>query len=214
MTAMVIDVDTPQGPGRVHIFGTGGRATIVLGHGAGGGIGAPDLQLLALELPGDGFTVCLVEQPWRVAGKKIAGRPPTLDAAWLPIIAAVRRRSPVGTAGSSGSLIVGGRSAGARVACRTAQTVAADGVLALSFPLHPPGRPETSRAGELRTPLAHGIRVRVIQGSTDPWGTPVEVAAELPDAAHVREVAGAHSFTRRPIDVLVATRTALAELLA
>lgn len=214
MTSTLIDVETPQGPGRVHVFGAGSRATLVLGHGAGGGIGAPDLQLLAAELPGDGFTVCLVEQPWRVAGRRIAGRPPTLDAAWVPIVAAVRPAGPAGGALPPGPLIVGGRSAGARVACRTAQTVGAVGVLALSFPLHPPGRPERSRAEELRAPLDHGIGVRVVQGSTDPWGTPAEVAAELPDAAYVREVAGAHSFTRRPLDVLAAARAALTELLA
>ena len=114
--------------------------TLVLGHGAGGGIEARDLVALAKALPERGVTVVRVEQPWRVAGRKVAGPPATLDRAWLAVLEALAVAGP---------LVVGGRSAGARVACRTAAQVGAAGCLALAFPLHPPGRPEKSRLDEL-----------------------------------------------------------------
>lgn len=205
--AQRIDVETDQGPGRAHIY-TGEaavRASVVLGHGAGGGIGAGDLLLLAARLPTLGYRVILIEQPWKVAGRKIAGRPPTLDAAWIPMLAQV----PI-----EGELIVGGRSAGARVACRTAAMTGAAGVLCLSFPLHPPGRPEASRAAELRAPGEHGIPVRVIQGAKDPFGSPQEVRAEMSDPGWVAQVAGAHSFGKQPLDVLAAAQNFLDDLTA
>lgn len=189
-------IDTPGGPGRAITYAASGHAplaTVVLSHGAGGGLGASDLVLLARALPERGYRVILVEQPWKVAGRKIAGRPPTLDAAWVPIVAALDVAGP---------LVVGGRSAGARVACRTAAAVGASGVLCLSFPLHPPGKPEASRAGELREPLGHGIPVRVVQGERDPFGGPDEVRAELTDPGWVAGVPGTHSFGRTPTEVL------------
>jgi predicted alpha/beta-hydrolase family hydrolase len=178
--------------------------TVVLGHGAGGGIGAPDLALLAETLPALGYDVVLVEQPWRVAGRKIAGPPPTLDLAWVAVLGDLDRTGP---------LIVGGRSAGARVACRTAYDTGAAGVLALSFPLHPPGRPEKSRAEELRAPGRRGIPIRVVQGERDPWGSPAAVGAELDHPEWVASVAGAHSFTRQPRDVADAVARLLPELI-
>ena len=201
-----VELPTAQGPGRAHIY-TGSapeRANVVLSHGAGGGIGASDLMLLAKSLPAHGYRVILLEQPWKVAGRKVAGRPPTLDAAWVPMLAELALPGPV---------VVGGRSAGARVACRTAYTVGASGVLALSFPLHPPGKPEASRAAELRAPGEHGIPVRVIQGARDPFGTPAEVRAELADPAWVAEAAGTHSFGKTPTDVLDAALAYLPELI-
>ncbi|WP_353944634.1 alpha/beta family hydrolase [Streptomyces sp. HUAS MG91] len=136
-------------------------------HGAGGGIEARDLQALATTLPAHGVTVALVEQPWRVAGKKLAPAPKTLDAAWHDLWPALTAPGlPV---------IAAGRSAGARVACRTAADLGAAAVLALSFPLHPPGRPEKSRAGEL---LGAGVPTLVVQGGNDPFGKP----AEFPDS--------------------------------
>jgi predicted alpha/beta-hydrolase family hydrolase len=93
-----------------------------------------------------------------------------------------------------GPLVVGGRSAGARVACRNAAAVGARAVVALSFPLHPPGKPESSRAAELAMPAAHGIAVHVVQGRTDPFGTPAEVEAVLPPGATLDVVTGAHSI--------------------
>ncbi|MCI3932960.1 alpha/beta hydrolase family protein [Streptomyces sp. AN091965] len=139
------------------------RAVLAVGHGAGGGIEARDLQAIAAALPAHGVTVALVEQPWRVAGKKVAPAPKTLDTAWRGLWPALAEPGlPV---------IAGGRSAGARVACRTAVELGAAAVLALSFPLHPPGRPEKSRADEL---LGAGVPTLVVQGGNDPFGKPAE----------------------------------------
>ncbi|MGW3104077.1 alpha/beta hydrolase family protein [Streptomyces sp. NPDC001100] len=139
------------------------RFVLAVSHGAGGGIEARDLQALAAVLPAHGVTVALVEQPWRVAGKKVAPAPKTLDVGWRGIWPAVAKPGlPV---------ISGGRSAGARVACRTATELGAAAVLALSFPLHPPGRPEKSRADEL---LGAGVPTLVVQGGNDPFGKPAE----------------------------------------
>ncbi|NEC91635.1 alpha/beta family hydrolase [Streptomyces sp. SID12501] len=157
------------------------RFVLAVGHGAGGGIEARDLQALAGELPAHGVTVALVEQPWRVAGKKMAPAPKTLDAGWRGIWPALAKPGlPV---------IAGGRSAGARVACRTAGELGAVAVLALSFPLHPPGRPERSRAAEL---LGAGVPVLVVQGGNDPFGKP----AEFPPGEHelVEVPYGDHGF--------------------
>lgn len=139
------------------------RLVLAVGHGAGGGIEARDLRALAAALPGRGVSVALVEQPWRVAGKKLAPAPKTLDTGWRGIWPAVVAPGlPV---------ISGGRSAGARVACRTARELGAHAVLALGFPLHPPGRPEKSRADEL---LGAGVPTLVVQGGNDPFGRPDE----------------------------------------
>jgi predicted alpha/beta-hydrolase family hydrolase len=132
-------------------------------HGAGGGIEARDLRALAEVLPPHGVSVALVEQPWRVAGKKVAPAPKTLDVGWRGVWPALARPGP--------PVVFGGRSAGARVACRTATELGAVAVLALSFPLHPPGRPEKSRAGEL---LGAGVPTLVVQGGADPFGKPEE----------------------------------------
>ncbi|MFI6352848.1 alpha/beta family hydrolase [Streptomyces sp. NPDC050743] len=139
------------------------RLVLALSHGAGGGIEARDLQALAGTLPAHGVTVALVEQPWRVAGKKLAPAPKTLDTGWRGIRPAL--------AGMELPVISGGRSAGARVACRTAAELGAHAVLALSFPLHPPGKPEKSRAEEL---LGSGVPTLVVQGGNDPFGKPEE----------------------------------------
>ncbi|MFI1417165.1 alpha/beta family hydrolase [Streptomyces sp. NPDC020731] len=158
-------VETDAGPARITWHRARDRARLVLavGHGAGGGIGARDLEALAAELPAHGVTVALVEQPWRVAGKKVAPAPKTLDTGWRGIWPALAKPGlPV---------ISGGRSAGARVACRTATELGAHAVLALSFPLHPPGRPEKSRADEL---LGAGVPTLVVQGGNDPFGRPGE----------------------------------------
>ncbi|MFB7827851.1 alpha/beta hydrolase family protein [Streptomyces hydrogenans] len=139
------------------------RRVLALGHGAGGGIEARDLAALAAALPARGVTVALVEQPWRVAGKKVAPAPKTLDTGWRGLWPALAEPGlPV---------VAGGRSAGARVACRTGAELGAAAVLALSFPLHPPGRPESSRAAEL---LGTGLPTLVVQGGNDPFGKPAE----------------------------------------
>jgi len=157
-------VETDTGTARITWHrATDPRAVLALSHGAGGGIEARDLQALAAALPAHGVTVALVEQPWRVAGKKVAPAPKTLDAGWRGIWPSL--------SGMELPVISGGRSAGARVACRTATELDAHAVLALSFPLHPPGKPEKSRAQEL---LGTGRPTLVVQGGSDPFGRPAE----------------------------------------
>ncbi|MCX4883477.1 alpha/beta family hydrolase [Streptomyces sp. NBC_00847] len=162
MTTEIIGTDA--GDARITLHrATKARLVLAVSHGAGGGIEARDLRALAQVLPGHGVSVALVEQPWRVAGKKVAPAPRTLDVGWRGIWPAL--------AGTGLPVISGGRSAGARVACRTATELGAHAVLALSFPLHPPGRPEKSRAGEL---LGAGVPTLVVQGGNDPFGKPDE----------------------------------------
>jgi predicted alpha/beta-hydrolase family hydrolase len=155
-------ISTPHGPARVTNLHpvTNAVASLVLTHGAGGGIDAIDLVALAEALPKHGYDVHLLEMPWRVAGKKVASRPPVLDECFEAVYAKLKLTGPV---------VIGGRSAGARVACRLATPLGADGVLALAFPLHPPGRPESSRLSELE--LATCPRL-VIQGEKDTFGGP------------------------------------------
>jgi predicted alpha/beta-hydrolase family hydrolase len=132
---------------------------------------------LAAALPRQGVSVFRIEQPWHVAGKKVAWRPPLLDEATVACVNAIRVRTP---------LVLGGRSAGARVACRLAGGLGAVGCVALSFPLHPPGRPGSSRLPEL---LGAGVPTLVVQGERDPFGGPdqfpptVELAP-VPEADH------------------------------
>lgn len=160
----VWDVPTDRGPARVHAHeSTAPQRRLVLGHGAGGGVTVPDLAALAAALPSGGTSVWLVEQPWVVAGRRVAPAPPVLDDAWQQVLANVPRDVP---------LVTGGRSAGARVACRTAPAVAAAAVVALAFPLHPPGRPERRRADELDVPA---VPVLVVQGRSDAFGRPEEI---------------------------------------
>jgi predicted alpha/beta-hydrolase family hydrolase len=187
-------VPTPAGEARITRFPPRGRrrALLALGHGAGGGVEAPDLQAIAAALPADGVEVALVEQPWRVAGRRLAPAPTTLDVGWVPVVELLRE----GAAGRGGGvpLIVGGRSAGARVACRTGLATGASGVLALAFPLHPPGKPEKSRADEL---LASGLPTLIVQGATDPFGAPSEFP-KLPKTHRlVGLAAGNHVFAVR-----------------
>lgn len=198
-------IETPVGPARAHIERATGavRGTLVVSHGAGGGIDAPDLVALR-ALVADGWNYVRVEQPWRVAGRRIAPAPKTLDTAWLPIMAALRDRRGRLT----GPWVTGGRSAGARVACRTWAAVGADAVVALSFPLHPPGHPEKSRAQEARQV---GVPLLVVQGERDPFGTPAQVRKELGRSAVVRAARGDHSFGKDPQDVVLAVRTWLTE---
>ncbi|MFC5854738.1 alpha/beta family hydrolase [Streptomyces chlorus] len=164
-------VETDAGLARItwHPARPTARLVLALSHGAGGGIEARDLKALAAVLPAHGVTVALVEQPWRVAGKKVAPAPKTLDIGWRGLWPALTKPGlPV---------ISGGRSAGARVACRTAGELGAHAVLALGFPLHPPGRPEKSRADEL---LGAGVPTLVVQGGNDPFGRP----GEFPEGVH------------------------------
>src|SRR5690606_15335182 len=136
------------------------RGRLLLGHGAGGGVGAPDLVTAAGAALALGVHVVLVEQPYRVAGRRAPAPAAQLDAAWLAVVEHVRDDLP---------LVVGGRSSGARVACRTAAAAGAAGVLCLAFPVHPPGRPEKDRLPELAQPT---VPILVVQGRNDPFGRP------------------------------------------
>ena len=203
----VHDVATPLGPARVRTTDGGTRGTLVLGHGAGGGIESVDLVAVTAAAAAAGWRVHGVEQPWRVAGKRIAPAPPRLDEAWTAVLAALRADGLL-----TGPLVLGGRSAGARVACRTADAEDAAGVLALAFPLHPPGRPEKSRAPELtavRVPLV------VVQGETDAFGGPEAVATELSGRPHasVYAVPGDHAL-KKNVDVVAAAALSWREELA
>ncbi|MGC3992896.1 MAG: hydrolase [Propionicimonas sp.] len=171
--ADVLRVDTPDGPGELVVDASAApTALLVLGHGAGGGVDAWDLALLTRELPGSGVSVLRYRQPWLVAGRRVAGNPASLDRGWLPAVAAVRE------AADGVPVFVGGRSAGARCACRCFDASLA-GLVALSFPLHPPGTPAKSRVAELA-----GVAgpVLVVQGASDPFGGPADVARALADA--------------------------------
>ncbi len=175
----VEDIDTTVGPARAHHYSVArgvARATLVLGHGAGGGIEAWDLQLFARELPPMGIDVILVEQPWRVEGRKVSAPKKQLDAAFREVVSDIKRSGD-----ALRRLVTGGRSTGARVACRTAADLDVDGVLALAFPLHPPGKRVTeTRAHELAA-ASHACPVSVMQGDRDPFGSPVQVAASMAD---------------------------------
>lgn len=176
-------VETGAGTARVTwLDAPAPRLVLALGHGAGGGIEARDLKALGAALPAHGVSVALVEQPWRVAGKKLAPAPKTLDTGWRGIWPALAAPGP--------PVVAGGRSAGARVACRTAAGLGARAVLALSFPLHPPGRPEKTRADEL---LDCGVDALVVQGGNDPFGKPAEFP---PGDYRITEVPyGDHGFS-------------------
>ncbi|MDP3712182.1 MAG: alpha/beta hydrolase [Mycobacteriales bacterium] len=177
----VTPVQTPRGTAELHID-EGERGWLVLGHGAGGGVDAPDLLAARGGALAAGWGVVRVQQPWRVAGRRVAEPPPRLDEAWLAALA-----------GLTGPLVLGGRSAGARVACRTATELQAVAVLCLAFPLHPPGRPERSRLDELRRPTVPRL---VVQGDRDAFGVP------LPEPGiEVHLVAGAdHAMRTRKAD--------------
>ncbi|HEX5910649.1 MAG TPA: alpha/beta family hydrolase [Thermoleophilaceae bacterium] len=164
-----IDIDTPHGPARAHLHHADRpRAALVLGHGAGGGVEAPDLKAATAEAIERGVSVALVEQPYRVAGKKSSPRPNQLDPAWLAVTAHLAGHELEGL-----PQITGGRSAGARVACRTASEGGAAGVLCLAFPLQPPARKDgsqsDSRQGELD---AVEVPMLVVQGVKDRFGMP------------------------------------------
>ncbi len=208
----LIEVPTPAGPARLHVdtgpAPTGGA--LVLGHGAGGGVGAPDLVGAAAAAVAAGWHAVRVEQPWRVAGRRVAPAPPRLDEAWLAVLEVLAEHVR-----HDGPLVVGGRSAGARVACRTATAVGATAVLCLAFPLHPPGRPERSRAPEL---AAAGVPVVVVQGTRDPFGSAADVDALGLPGVEVVAAPADHSLGPRPAQdraqvesaVTLATRRALA----
>jgi uncharacterized protein len=176
-----VDIDTPHGPARAHLHEAGDpKAVLILGHGANGSISSADLQAATEAALANHVTVALVEQPYLVAGRKSAAPAPQLDTAWKAVI----EQLPV----DGLPLIAGGRSSGARVACRTAADTGAAAVLCLAFPVHPPGRPEKSRLSELDSVT---VPVLVVQGSRDPFGMPPEAPGR-----EVVTVNGTHSLAQ------------------
>lgn len=222
--AEVVDVETPHGPGRLHLdhpVDGEARAVLLLGHGAGGGVDARDLAALAAHLPmlpGLGVTVARFEQPWRVAGRTVASPPATLDAGLRAAVLAVRARL------TGVPLVLGGRSAGARSAARCAAELDAAGCVLLAFPLHPPGRPERSRAAELLGCTSAGRPTLVLQGERDAFGRPEELpplapphrVVALPGADHGLAVGKRAVPDQAAVLALVGERTAafLRDLLA
>ena len=171
-------LETPHGPARVDLRGVDEpRAAIVLGHGAGGGVESPDLRTATEVARGERVSVVLVEQPYRVAGRRSPAPANQLDAAWVSVIEQLAFEVP---------LIAGGRSSGARVACRAAGETGAAAVLCLAFPLHPPGKPEKSRLAELDS-----VRVPtlVVQGESDAFGIPPPGPNRV-----VKRIPGTHSL--------------------
>jgi uncharacterized protein len=196
----VLEVETPSGLARVHLHvAEEARGALVLGHGAGGGVEAPDLAAATEVGLDERFSVALVEQPYRVAGRRSPAPAPRLDEAWTATVERLREGELRGL-----PLVVGGRSAGARVACRTAAETGAVAVLCLAFPVHAPGRPEKTREDELD---AVELPVLVVQGESDPFGMPAEGANR-----HVVTVPGNHGLKADLDAVRAAVRTWLAEI--
>jgi uncharacterized protein len=182
----MLELQTPHGPARAHLQEVDSPvAALVLGHGAGGGVESPDLVGAAEAARAAGLTVALVEQPYRVAGRRSPAPAAQLDAAWNAVVSQLR-------AGVFGGLplLTGGRSAGARVACRTSAETGSVAVVCLAFPLHPPGRPEKSRLAELDEVQ---VPTLVVQGEKDPFGMPpagpVRTVTRIPGTHSLRSAA-------------------------
>ena len=194
----VTQLETPHGPANAHVHSADApRGALVLGHGAGGGVGAPDLVAATEAALGERFSVALVEQPYRVAGRTSSPPAHQLDAAWIAVVEQLAAGELEGL-----PLVTGGRSAGARVACRTAAETGAAAVLCLAFPLQPPARkgkpPSPDRLPELE---AVKVPVLVVQGERDRFG--------MPPSGKNREVVqvnGDHSLRSDPRAVAAATR--------
>ena len=183
--ALMLELDTPHGPARAHLReDESPHGWLVLGHGAGGGVESPDLKGATQAALAAGLSVALVEQPYRVAGRRSPAPAAQLDAAWTAVV----EQLPL----AGLPVVAGGRSSGARVACRTAAETGAVAILCLAFPLHPPGRPEKSRLAELD---AVAVPTLVVQGERDPFGLP----PAGPNRAVVT-IPGSH-FLRSPINV-------------
>jgi predicted alpha/beta-hydrolase family hydrolase len=192
--AMTIEVDTAYGPAHAHLHvADEPRGALVLGHGAGGGVSAPDLVAASGAALAGGVSVVLVEQPYRVAGRRAPAPAHQLDAAWVAVVDHLLTDALRGL-----SLVVGGRSLGARVACRTAAATGAIGVLCLAFPLVPPrrSRPAVSRLPELDAVV---VPTLVVQGARDPFGIPPATAGRT-----VVQVPGNHSLRTDPNAVAAA----------
>jgi predicted alpha/beta-hydrolase family hydrolase len=196
-------IDTPTGPARAHLHpAKDPRGAVVLGHGAGGGVEAPDLVAARDAAVGAGLSVALVEQPYRVAGKRAPAPAKRLDEAWVAVVGHLRGSELAGL-----PLVVGGRSLGARVACRTLPDTAGEAVLCLAFPLVPPRRgdkPPQSRLPELE---AVKVPVLIVQGENDRFGMPPEGSKR-----QVAKVRGDHGLKKDPEAIATAVQSWLAGL--
>jgi predicted alpha/beta-hydrolase family hydrolase len=193
----MLELQTPHGAAHAHVRPVDSPVgALVLGHGAGGGVESPDLVGAASAARSAGLSVVLVEQPYRVAGRRSPAPAAQIDAAWVSVVAQLRDSPLVGL-----PILTGGRSSGARVACRTAGETSSVAVICLAFPLHPPGRPERSRLAEL-----DGVHVPtlVVQGENDPFGTPPTGSGRT-----VTRIPGTHSLRSAP-----AVEAAVSEWLA
>jgi len=201
----VVEIETPHGPARAQLhLVEEPRGALILGHGAGGGVEAPDLVAATRAAVSVGITVALVEQPYRVAGRRSPPRAPQLDAAWVSVVSHLRA-----TELADLQVVVGGRSLGARVACRTAEEVGAVAVLCLAFPLEPPrraGKPPQSRLPELE---AVTVPTLVVQGVRDPFGMPPPGPSR-----EVVKVQGDHGLKADPEAVAGAVRAWLPQVVA
>jgi uncharacterized protein len=200
----VLELETPHGPARAHIHPVeDALGALVLGHGAGGGVTARDLVAATEVAQGEGFSVALVEQPYRVAGRRSPAPANRLDEAWVTAVEQLRAGELQGL-----PLVVGGRSAGARVACRTAAETGAVAVLCLAFPLHAPGRSKTTETRQHELDAVE-LPVLVVQGERDPFGMPVGGPARS-----VVVVPGNHSLSADLEAVGTAVRGWLSELIS
>jgi len=199
-------IDTPRGPARAHLSapaGDGGAAgALIMSHGAGGGVGAPDLQAARRAALDGGWAVALVEQPYRVAGRRAPAPAAHLDEAWTAVVGRLSDRELAGV-----PVVTGGRSMGARVACRTAAATASIGVLCLAFPLKPPQRASAAKPSPSRLPELEAVAVPalIVQGVNDRFGMPPGGPGRT-----VVQVAGDHGLKAD----LPAVQAAVAEWLA
>jgi uncharacterized protein len=194
----MVEVETPHGVASVHLHSVEApSAALVLGHGAGGGVSAPDLVAATDAARAAGVSVALVEQPYRVAGRRSPAPARQLDIAWSAVLDHLRAAELRGL-----RLVAGGRSAGARVACRTAGATGAVGVLCLAFPLRPPRRAGAAEAPSRIDELdAVTVPVLVVQGARDRFGIPPAGPGRA-----VAEIPGDHSLRSDPQAVAAAVR--------
>ena len=198
----MLELDTPHGVGRAHVHpAVAPRGALVLGHGAGGGVTAGDLVLMTKTALAEHVSVVLTEQPYRVAGRGSPAPAHQLDAAWVSMLSQLQADALAGL-----PVVTGGRSSGARVACRTSDEVGAVGVLCLAFPLLAPRRRDGTRPSRLDELDAVNVPVLVIQGTTDPFGMPPPARLRT-----VVEVAGDHSLRKDHAAIAAAARDWLAE---
>ena len=201
----VVRIATPSGPARAHVHAVDvPKAALVLGHGAGGGVEAPDLAAAGEAALRERVSVALVEQPYRVAGRRSPARAAQLDAAWISVVEHLRAGELAGL-----PLVVGGRSMGGRVACRTAEATGAVAVLCLAFPLEPPRRAGTAPQSRLPELDAVTKPTLVVQGERDPFGMPPSGPSRT-----VVTVAGDHSLRADTAAVGAAVREWLRTIVA